>query len=473
MPRPRRRTRAAGPDDDDAVAPRRTSRARKVRAVSSSDDDSDVYEDASSPPPAPRAAARGSGARSARGARAVSRGVSTPEATPDDDSDDEHEIDGQHYKVEDDALVLDADAAGDAKVDRQGRLLGGRSYRVPTLTSAERSDAERLYMLSIDVARVLGYRDSAYFFRKNPKFFKVFLTQDEKDRLVAEGRLNSSLRTRNVTMITARAVFQQMGARVVARGRHVTDDYYEAQARADGKREGAPVAMPSMEDILRAEWRRESDRERERGRRRPDTFSHTTLNAKGDPVTTTFGDGGHAPYDRPGATTHRRAMLQRLDLAPDNWLAQYARSARDMNAELAAARREHLQALAPVPPAPRAPPATVEDDHLFCDTRPPWERDDDPARAERQRSVVAAVRRARRAREPVVGVYDPHTHTPLVSVATQPRAARWDKISDVPEGLPPGARHAGLASVDVHVVWPRWRSAARPGDSAPVPEAAP
>ncbi|WFD19893.1 chromatin structure-remodeling complex subunit RSC7 [Malassezia caprae] len=298
--------------------PRRSTRARRARSPSTSElssEDSDTYRVSERP------------RRRARTSRTPRDDTPRDDASEDANvADDVVEIDGQEYRVEDDSLVLGTDDAGEKKIDAQGRLLGGRSYRIATLTSPERSDPERLYMLSIDVARVLGYRDSAYFFRKNPIFYKVFLTQDEKDTLVADGRLNSSLRTRNVSMVTARAVFMQMGARVVARGRMVTDDYYEAQARADGKKEGAPVAMPSLDDILRAERRRESDRERERGRRRPDASTYTTIDAQGETVVTTFGDAGHAPFERAESSAQRRALLQRADLSEDNWMAEYARS---------------------------------------------------------------------------------------------------------------------------------------------------
>ncbi|WFD27598.1 chromatin structure-remodeling complex subunit RSC7 [Malassezia nana] len=430
--------------------PRRSTRARRVRTRTPSDvsaDDSDVYSADERP-------------RRARKSR-------TPrEDTSEDDEDgssDTVEIDGHEYRVEDDSLVLDTDAAGEKKVDAQGRLLGGRTYRVATFTSPERPDPERLYMLSIDIARVLGYRDSAYFFRKNPLFYKVFLTQDEKDTLVADGRLNSSLRTRNVTMVTARAVFMQMGARVVTRGRMVTDDYYEAQARAEGKKEGVPVAMPSLDDILRAERRRESDRERERGRRRPDASTYTTVDAQGETVVTTFGDAGHAPFERAAQSASRRALLQRADLSEDNWMAEYARSVRNMNAELLAARREQWVAFPRTPKRIVAPDharamRVDAEDHLFCDTRPPWERaaDAEPAiLAARQRAVRAAERRARRAAQPPLGLYDPHTHTPMIDTAMQPRAAHFAKLSDTPEGLPPSARLAQLCTIDTCLQYPR------------------
>ncbi|KOS16511.1 hypothetical protein Malapachy_3359 [Malassezia pachydermatis] len=429
MPRPRRPTRK----DDDTSSTRRSTRPRRARvattppsdAIVDDDDDSDVYSEAEPQPPPTRA--RSTRASSRRGRTPRDHTPGSYSATPDvDDIASEAEagptvdIEGQTYRMEDDALVLETDPAGETKVNRHGHLLGGREYRVPTFRSPERDDPERLYMLSLDIARELGYRDSSYFFRKHPLFYKLYLTQDEKDTLIADGRLNNSLRTRNVTVVTARSVFQQMGARVVVQGRQVTDDYYEAQARAEGKREGMLVTLSSMEDVARSDRRRENERDRDRGRRRTDAVTHTTVDPQGEMVTTTFGDDGQSPFVRAGTSLYRRGPLQRADVTEENWMAVYAKSVREMNTELLVARRDHMWAMAPSAKAPATkvedPAAAMKvdpDDHLFCDTRPPWERAQDTDVAARQQAAQAAQRRARRAAEPPIGLYDPHTHTPL------------------------------------------------------------
>ena len=239
MPRPSRRLRSTA---DDA---RRTTRSQRARSPVSSDNESDAYSDEK--PVTRRRGRRVSTPRyestpvededeeEEKPARRRGRRVATPreEGTPMDEDEDNEDVQ-QDYHVENDAFVLDEDEAGEKKIDPDGYLLGGRSFHIPTMLLPERSD-RRLYMLSIDVARGLGYRDSGYFFRKNPLIHKVLLTMDEKDQLIAEGRISSGLRSRNVTAVTARAVFQVIGARSIARGRNVTDDYYEAQARAEGK----------------------------------------------------------------------------------------------------------------------------------------------------------------------------------------------------------------------------------------------
>ena len=451
------RLRGRSRDED---APRRSTRARRsarTRTPSDvSEDDSDVYSEDERP-------------RARRGRRVTPRDATSEEDDAADEDAEVVEVEGREYRIEDDALVLDTDPAGERKVDAAGHLQGGRTYRVPTFTSPERSDPNRLYMLSIDVARVLGFRDSGYFFRKNPLLHKVLLSTEERDALVADGRLSGP--TRNVTMVVARSVFMLMGARIITRGRMVTDDYYEAQARANGCKEGAPVAMPSIEEILRAERRRESDRERERGRRRPDAATHTTIDPQGEAVVTTFGDAGHSPFERAGPWAQRRALLQRADLTEENWMAEYARSVRAMNAEILASRRERLVAFSPRPrresaDAPPSDPAHAmlpsDAEHIRCDTRPPWER---PAlgdvAAAHERAQRAAVAAEARAREPPIGLYDPHTHMPHYAVTTQPQHAFMEKICDEPDGLGPDARLAGLYTVDLRLVVPRAASSSR------------
>lgn len=345
------------------------------------------------------------------------------------DEDDDTEDVQQDYHVEKDAFVLDEDEAGEKKIDQDGYLLGGRSFHIPTMLLPQRSD-RRLYMLSIDVARGLGFRDSGYFFRKHPHIHKILLTMEEKDQLIAEGRISSGLRTRNVTAVTARAVFQVVGARAIARGRNVTDDYYEAQARAEGKKEGTLAMQSSMQDMMS----RRGDR-----RHGSDAATYTTVDPQGHVVTTTFGDAGHAPFDRTSHSTQRRNMLMRADMSEENWMALYAQSARAANAELLAARRDRLVAF------PSSHKPTVLDEHVLCDTRPPWERQQAP-------TTDAMRRHARRERAPPLGLYDPHTHTAHVPFHTQPTAAWFAKVDDEPHIAVPSARLAHIYTTETCIM---------------------
>lgn len=74
-------------------------------------------------------------------------------------------------------------------------------------------------MLAIDAARSSGFRDSLYYFRRNILAFKLNATQAEKEYLISEGKLGSHLRTRSVTLVTARSAFKLHGSKMII-GKH-------------------------------------------------------------------------------------------------------------------------------------------------------------------------------------------------------------------------------------------------------------
>ncbi|PWZ01110.1 hypothetical protein BCV70DRAFT_199478 [Testicularia cyperi] len=388
------------------------------------------------------------------------------EEAGDGDDDDEKGVDeeghetvtikGKVYRLESDGeeVILPSDPDGDGKIDEKGRLQGGRQYKAYHFTSDLRGDPEKVYMLAIDAARAAGYRDSLYFFRKNPMILKIELLQAEKDKLIEDGRLSGQLKNRNVTMVPARNVYKLHGARFLGGGKAVTDDYYEAEARASGVKEGKTVGGMSVEE---QERRKEAERERERPKRKADTFSFTTIDPQGDPVVTTFGDAGQSPWIRAGQWQSRRAALQRADITEDNWMLEMARSVRGMNSELGETRRGRLSAfprlsrfvgLYGVEPADEEPPAPVvedgeadpADDPEALNDLPPWERAQlppktaaelDDAHRKRKAAEQAAID-ARRRRGPPVGVYEPNTHLPHVNLLTQPTWAVVEKVAPRP-----------------------------------------
>ena len=89
-------------------------------------------------------------------------------------------------------------------------------------------------MLATECARVLGYRDSYLLFNKNRSLFKIIASQPEKDDLIQQEILPYSYRSRQIAIVTAKSMFRQFGSRVVANGRRVRDDYWEAKARKQG-----------------------------------------------------------------------------------------------------------------------------------------------------------------------------------------------------------------------------------------------
>ena len=113
-------------------------------------------------------------------------------------------------------------------------------------------------MLAIECARLLGYRDSYMLFNKNRSLHKINATQAEKDVLIYQAILPSSVRSRPITIVTAKSMFRQFGARVIRDGKRVQDDYWEARARkqgfterdgADDKRPGATKAKEITADL--------------------------------------------------------------------------------------------------------------------------------------------------------------------------------------------------------------------------------
>ncbi|TQS31620.1 hypothetical protein Golomagni_08095, partial [Golovinomyces magnicellulatus] len=132
----------------------------------------------------------------------------------------------------DEYLPREIDEFGEKKVQMNGTLLGGRTYRCRTFLVPNRGD--KLFMLATECARVLSYRDSYLLFNKNRSLFKIIASQAEKDDLVQQEILPFSYRSRQIAIVTARSMFRQFGSRVIESGRRVRDDYWETKARKQG-----------------------------------------------------------------------------------------------------------------------------------------------------------------------------------------------------------------------------------------------
>ena len=154
----------------------------------------------------------------------------------------------------DEYIPREIDEFGEKKVQMNGTLLGGRTYRCRTFLVPNRGD--KLFMLATECARVLSYRDSYLLFNKNRSLFKIIASQAEKDDLVQQEILPFSYRSRQIAIVTARSMFRQFGSRVIENGRRVRDDYWETKARKQGftendlageKRPGAAKAREAAE----------------------------------------------------------------------------------------------------------------------------------------------------------------------------------------------------------------------------------
>jgi chromatin structure-remodeling complex protein RSC7 len=143
---------------------------------------------------------------------------------------------GNMMDIINDEVDLPEDAEGETKVDKMGNLQGGRDYRCRTFTITGRG--ERLYMLSTEPARCVGFRDSYLFFTKHRRLFKIIVDDDEKRDMIERDIIPHSYKGRTIGIVTARSVFREFGALIIVGGRRVVDDYEVAKAREEGIVEG-------------------------------------------------------------------------------------------------------------------------------------------------------------------------------------------------------------------------------------------
>ncbi|OAL00760.1 hypothetical protein IQ06DRAFT_275656 [Phaeosphaeriaceae sp. SRC1lsM3a] len=143
---------------------------------------------------------------------------------------------GTTVDVINDEADLPEDEEGEKKVDKDGNLLGGRDYRVRIFTISGRGD--RQYMLSTEPARCCGFRDSYLFFTKHLRLHKIIVDDNEKRDLIDRDIIPHSYKGRSIGVVTARSVFREFGARIIIGGKRIIDDYYVADAKAQGAVEG-------------------------------------------------------------------------------------------------------------------------------------------------------------------------------------------------------------------------------------------
>ncbi|GAA5857870.1 hypothetical protein JCM8547_006013 [Rhodosporidiobolus lusitaniae] len=263
-------------------------------------------------------------------------------------------IKGTTYKIHDDEIVLPDDPRGEAKIDSDGNLLGDRKWKVHTFTSPMRPNPNKVYLLSIDAARCAGFRDSLYFFRRNPLIHKLSCTQPEKDRLIELGRLSGNLKSRAVTMVSARNVFKVMGATFLQDGKYVFDDYYEDKAIAAGHKPGEPAFIEPYDPEKDTGTLATS-----KGNAPPGATSlglNTLIGHPGKPkvpggelissqigggIHATFGGTGLQPFGKSWDPTARKAKPA-AHLTPENWMLEYAESVAQTNREYQNVRRGNI-----------------------------------------------------------------------------------------------------------------------------------
>ncbi|KAK4993677.1 chromatin structure-remodeling complex subunit RSC7 [Elasticomyces elasticus] len=227
---------------------------------------------------------------------------------------------GNTMEVIDDEVALPEDPEGETKVDKYGRLLGGRDYRVRTFTLLGRGD--RLYMLSTEPARCTGFRDSYLFFTKHLALYKIIIDEAEKKDLISRSLIPHSYKGRAIGVVTARSVFREFGAKIIIGGRKVIDDYHAQAARDRGETEGELVdpydRLPAPSELYNKNqyvaWHGASQ------------VYHT----------------GQPSVPAPSG----KVMIgKRKNVTPSNWQFEHANEASRYNAALTALRRVNLDGI--------------------------------------------------------------------------------------------------------------------------------
>ncbi|KAF7159798.1 hypothetical protein CNMCM5623_005187 [Aspergillus felis] len=193
--------------------------------------------DGSAPPPAHS----GTPAKRRRGRPAASGGRWARNRGPSHVTQVPIDKEGNMMDVIDDEVALPPDPEGETKVDKNGVLKDGREYRVRTFTILNRGD--RLYMLSTEPARCIGFRDSYLFFQKHKLLYKIIIDDEAKRDLIEREVIPHSYKGRAIGVVTARSVFREFGAKIIVGGRKIIDDYNVQAARERGDVEGE-LAVP-------------------------------------------------------------------------------------------------------------------------------------------------------------------------------------------------------------------------------------
>ncbi|KAJ5047240.1 uncharacterized protein L3040_003079 [Drepanopeziza brunnea f. sp. 'multigermtubi'] len=226
---------------------------------------------------------------------------------------------GNMMDVVDDEVMLPEDAEGEAKVDKMGNLQGGREYRCRTFTILGRG--QRLYMLSTEPARCVGFRDSYLFFTKHKRLYKIIINEDEKRDLIDRELIPHSYKGRAIGIVTARSVFREFGAQIVVGGKRITDDYEVTKRKAEGAIEGE-LADPT--DLIKTG---------EEYNKNQYVAWHGASSVYHSGVPTVPQQAG-----KPPGGVKRKVMINDM-----NWMLEHALAASQFNASLGVNRRQILK----------------------------------------------------------------------------------------------------------------------------------
>ncbi|CAK7213702.1 chromatin structure-remodeling complex subunit RSC7 [Sporothrix bragantina] len=243
---------------------------------------------------------------------------------------------GTMADIVNDELDLPEDPEGEKKVDKDGNLQGGREYRCRTFTVAGRGS--RLYMLSTEPARCVGFRDSYLFFTKHRRLYKVLVGDDEKRDMIEREIIPHSYKGRTIGIVTARSVFREFGALIIVGGRRVIDDYTLAN-----EEEGAPpvvegaLADPNDHFVPGEPYNKNQYVAWHGASAVYHSNSGPALGGTGTP-----GGPGGAPASQNLFNKAADAKKRRVAVNDYNWQLEHAREASSFNSILTAARQSTL-----------------------------------------------------------------------------------------------------------------------------------
>lgn len=252
-----------------------------------------------------------------------------------------------------DEVALPEDPDGETKVDKDGNLLGGREYRCRTFTVAGRGD--RLYMLSTEPARCVGFRDSYLFFTKHLRLTKVIVDDEEKRDMIEREIIPHSYKGRSIGIVTARSVFREFGALIVVGGRRITDDYEVAKVRADGIAEG-DLADPNDNFVVGEPY----NKNQYVAWHGASSVYHSAV-----PVVPQQTGVFVAPKKR------------RVAVNDTNWMFEHAKEASNFNSILTGMRHANLYGVYDIHTNMMHYPATMQPTHARIETVPPDQQDQD------------------------------------------------------------------------------------------------